>query len=43
MLATAVFLILGVTAAWAPGSISLDEVMDQLKDNPKLITSSPLS
>lgn len=37
MLATAVFLILGITAAWAPGSISLDEVMDQLVDNPKLI------
>lgn len=27
----------GITAAWAPGSISLDEVMDQLKDNTKLI------
>src|SRR5437016_5581729 len=37
MLATAVFLILGITVVWAPGSISLDEVMDQLKDNPKLM------
>jgi len=36
MLATAAFLFVGISAAWAPGSISLDEVMDQLKDNQKL-------
>jgi hypothetical protein len=36
-LATAVFLALGITAAWAPGSISLDEVMEKLKDNAKLV------
>ena len=28
---------MGITAAWAPGSISLDEVMDKLKDNAKLV------
>ena len=36
-LATAAFMALGITAAWAPGSISLDEVMDKLKDNAKLV------
>ena len=36
-LASAAFLALGITAAWAPGSIQLDEVMEQLKDNGKLI------
>jgi hypothetical protein len=36
-LATAAFLALGITAAWAPGSISLDEVMEKLKDNAKLV------
>lgn len=36
-LATVVFLALGITAAWAPGSIRLAEVMEQLKDNHKLI------
>jgi hypothetical protein len=37
MLATAALMALGATAAWAPGSISFDEVMDQLEDNAKLI------
>jgi hypothetical protein len=37
MLATAAFLALGITAAWAPGSMSLGEVMEQLKDTTKLI------
>jgi len=37
IVATAAFMPLGITAAWAPGSISLDEVMDQLKDNAKLV------
>jgi hypothetical protein len=37
MLATAAFVLLGATAAWAPGSISLEEVMEQLKDTPKLV------
>jgi hypothetical protein len=36
-LATAAFMAVGITAAWAPGSIPLSEVMDQLKDNQKLI------
>ena len=36
-LASAAFLALGITAALAPGSIPLDEVMEQLKDNGKLI------
>lgn len=31
------FSVLGARAAWAPGSITLDEVMDQLKDDTKLI------
>jgi hypothetical protein len=31
------FTLLGIGAAWAPGSIALDDVMDQLKDNDKLI------
>jgi hypothetical protein len=35
--ASAVFLLLGVRAAWAPGSISLDDVMQQLADDKKLI------
>ena len=35
--ATAAFLALGITAAWAPGSIPLAEVMEQLKDNQQLI------
>ena len=30
-------MMLGIGAAWAPGSIPLDEVMDQLKENEKLI------
>lgn len=33
---TIVFMML-MSAAWAPGSISLDEVMQHLKDNEKLI------
>lgn len=33
---TVAFMLLGATAAWAPGSITLDEVLDQLKDNEKL-------
>jgi hypothetical protein len=37
VLATTVFMVLGVGAAWAPGSISLDEVMQHLKENEKLI------
>jgi hypothetical protein len=36
-LATAAFLALGITAAWAPGSIPLAELMEQLKDNQQLI------
>jgi hypothetical protein len=35
-LGTAAFLAAGITAAWAPGTITLDEVMEQLKDDPKL-------
>lgn len=31
------FTMLGSSAAWAPGSINLDEVMDHLKGNDKLI------
>ena len=34
---TIIFMMLGIGAAWAPGSIPLDEVMDQLKENEKLI------
>lgn len=34
---TVAFMLLGATAAWAPGSITLDEVLDQLKDNEKLV------
>ena len=33
----AAFMAIGVTTAWAPGSIALDEVMDQLRDNAKLV------
>jgi hypothetical protein len=36
-LAAAAFMALGITAAWAPGSIPLAEVMEQPKDNAKLI------
>lgn len=32
-----VFVLLGVGPAWAPGTIALDEVMEQLKDDRKLI------
>lgn len=32
-----VFVLLGVGKAWAPGTIALDEVMEQLKDDRKLI------
>ncbi len=35
-LGAAAFLAAGVTAAWAPGTISLADVMDQLKDTAKL-------
>jgi len=31
------FALLGTGTAWAPGTITLDEVMDQLKTEPKLI------
>ena len=34
---TMAFMLLGATAAWAPGSITLDEVLDQLKDTEKLV------
>jgi len=34
---TIIFMMLGIGAAWAPGSIPLDEVMGQLKENEKLI------
>jgi hypothetical protein len=34
---TFAWLMLGIAAAHAPGSISLDEVMEQLKGEPKLI------
>jgi hypothetical protein len=37
--ATLAWTALGITAAHAPGSIALDEVMEQLKDNPKLIAA----
>ena len=36
-LGTIVFMMLGISAAWAPGSITLDEVMEHLKENEKLI------
>ncbi|MFA5899819.1 MAG: hypothetical protein WC829_12000 [Hyphomicrobium sp.] len=36
-IATAAFLLVGIDAAWAPGSITLDEVMVQLKDDGKLL------
>jgi hypothetical protein len=36
---TLAFAILGSTPAHAPGSITLDEVMEQLKDNQKLIAA----
>jgi hypothetical protein len=39
LFATLAFSILGITAAHAPGSITLDEVMQQLKDNQKLIAA----
>lgn len=32
----AAFTLVGTGAAWAPGTITLDEVLDQLKDNDKL-------
>ena len=32
-----IFMMLGIGPAWAPGTISIDEVMDQLKDNDKLV------
>lgn len=35
-LGAALLMLLGTTAAWAPGTITLDEVMAQLKDNEKL-------
>ena len=34
---TIIFMMLGIGAAWAPGSISLDKVMNHLKENEKLI------
>lgn len=34
---TAAFVLFGASAAWAEGSITLDEVMEQLKDDQKLI------
>jgi len=37
VLGTVAFMVVGSSAAWAPGSIMLDEVMDQLKANQKLI------
>ena len=37
-LATIVFMMLGSSAAWAPGSIKLDEVMEHLKGNDKLLS-----
>lgn len=37
MLVAAVFMLAGIDAAWAPGTITLDEVMAQLKDDGKLI------
>ncbi len=36
-LAGIAFALLGSGTAWAPGTIALDEVMDQLKGEPKLI------
>ena len=36
-LAGIAFALLGSGTAWAPGTITLDEVMDQLKAEPKLI------
>jgi hypothetical protein len=33
-----VFMMLGIGAAWAPGSIKLDEVMEHLKGNEKLLS-----
>ena len=37
-LGTIVFMMLGSSAAWAPGSINLDEVMEHLKGNDKLLS-----
>ncbi len=37
-LAASAFMVLGIGTAQAGGSISLDEVMEQLKGDPKLIT-----
>ncbi|MFN3626121.1 MAG: hypothetical protein ACK4TP_18965 [Hyphomicrobium sp.] len=37
VLGTAAFVLFGASAAWAEGSITLDEVMEQLKDDQKLI------
>jgi hypothetical protein len=37
-LSTLAWTLLGIGAAYAPGSITLDEVMDQLKDEPTLIS-----
>jgi hypothetical protein len=39
LVGTLAFSVLGITAAHAPGSITLDEVMQQLKDNEKLIAA----
>lgn len=35
-LGAAAFLAIGATSAWAPGTISLEDVMDQLKEQTKL-------
>ena len=32
-----VFIVIGSSAAWAPGSITLDEVIEQLQDEQKLV------
>ena len=38
LLAAAIWTLLGIGAAYAPGTITLDEVMEQLKDNQALIS-----
>jgi hypothetical protein len=36
-LGTLAFIVIGSSAAWAPGSINLDEVIEQLQDEKKLV------
>jgi hypothetical protein len=36
-LGTLAFIVIGSSAAWAPGSTTLDDVIEQLQDEPKLV------